>query len=189
MILAVEQQKMEHQSLVTEGNAREREVTDVSANTKMATVTGVGQIAFKNNHAESQPEHLMVSINNDTSQNGDLEEIIVVPETSTSELHSCTDPLQAMQEPLTAFEDQPHTNESSHVGNIQETDQDESSSDSTSDVKKATMETQVFLLPAKEPQIEIFDQADEMSPGPSSEFLKTGDTVRTNAGGSDGNEG
>lgn len=180
---------MEHQLLVTEGNAGDREVTDVSANTKVATVTEVGWTAFNNTHAKSQPEHLMVPINNDTSQNGDLEEFVVVAEPSRAEPHSCIDPLQDNQGPLTSFGDQPHTHKSSHGEKVQETGQHSSSNDSTSDVKEATMETQVFLPTKKKPLIEILDKVEEMSPGPSSEFFKTGDAVQMEAGGSDGNEG
>lgn len=165
---------MEHQSLVTEGDEGDREVTYVSANTKMATATEVGPTAFNNTHAESQPEHLMAPMNNDTSQNGNLEEVVVVTETSRSEPHSCTDPLQVIQGPPTALEDQPDKYESSHCDRekIQETDQHNSSSDSTSDVKKFTVAT----------------HAEEMSSGPSSESFKTGDAVQTEAVGGNGND-
>lgn len=187
VILAVEQQNMEHQSLVTEENAGDREVTDLSAGSKMATATEMGPTAFSNTCVEFQSEHLMAPINNDTSQDRDLEEVVVVVETSRSEPHSCIGPLHIHQGPLTAFEDQPHTNESSHREKIQETDQHNNSSDSTSDVKKATLESQVFPLPAKKKP--LIDPGEEMSPEPSSEFLETGDAMQTEAGGSDRNDG
>lgn len=186
MSLAVDQQKMEHQSLVTEGDVGDMEVTDVSANTNMATATEVGPTAFTSAQDESQSELSMAPMNNDTSQNGDDEEVIVVAESSRSEPHSCSDSLQVIQGPQTASEDQQDTHESCHCG--REKDQHNSCSDS--DVKKTTMETQMFLLPAKKKsRIEIFHQVKGVSPGPPSEFFKTEAAVQTEAVGGDGNDG
>lgn len=188
MILTMEQQKTVHQSLVTEGEAEDREVRDVSANTKMATVMEVGTPALKNTHADSKPEHLIAPMNNNVNQDGDHGEAVVVAETNRSEPRSSTDPVQVR--PLTAFEET-EPNECAHREKIQEKDQHNSSNNSTSDVTKATMETQVFLLPAKKkPLIEIFDRAEEMSlaPGPSLEFFKIEDAEQTEAGSGDGND-
>lgn len=192
MILAVKQQKTEHQSLVSEGVAAARGVTDVSAKTTMATVTEVGTCALNNAHAGSQPEHLMVPMNNNASQDGDHEEAAVLAETDGYEPRSSTDPVQATDRPLTAFEEQREPNECSYGERIQRIDQHNRTSDPTSGVSKARMETQVFPLPAKKkPLIEIFDKAEEMplAPARASEFFKIEDAEQTTAGGSDGNDG
>lgn len=192
MIFAVDQQMMAHQSLVTEGEVEKREDTDVSVNTKMATSTEVGPTASNNTHGESQPELLMAPVNNDTSQNGEHEEVIEMAEASRSEPHPRTDPSQVIQVTLAASEEQMDANESSHCDRekIQETDQPNSCSDSTSDVKEVTIENQAFPLPAKKkPRIEIFHQVEEVSSGPSLEFFQTGDAVQTKEVDGDGKDG
>lgn len=192
MTLAVEQQQTEHQSLVTEEEPGDREATDVSADTDMATATEVGPpTTFNNSNVDSQPEGLMAPMNN---QYGDLEEVVVVAETSGSTPRPGIDPLQVpptgvlQEKPLTACEDQPGRKKSSQfdMEENRETDQHHSSSESTADVEEVTMETQVFQPTKKKPQIEMYDQAEEdrshflqaetemsVALGPSSEFIQT----------------
>lgn len=185
---------MEHQSLVIEQEPRNREATDLSADTETATAKEVGPpTTFKNSSVDPQPEGLMAPMNN---QYGDLEEVVVVAETTGSEPRPCIDPLQiipgsttgAFQEkPVTSFKDQPSGKKSSKcdIEKNRETNQHDSISDSTADVKEVTMENQVFLPAKKKPRMEMcilaveehFIQAEtEMSllPGPSSEFTQTG---------------
>lgn len=177
----MEQQKAEDQSPLTEEEAEGREVTDVSANTKNDTAMEVGTPPLNSAPPDSQPEYLMAPTNNNVNQDGDNAEAKAVAETNRSE--PSTDPVQVIYRPLSAFGEQPEPNESFHRAKIQEKDQHNSTSDSTSDVRRATIETQVSPLPAKKkPPTEMFDQAQEMSLAP-----KSFDAKQTVVGGSDVN--
>lgn len=204
MTSAVAQQQTEHHSLVTEEEPAEREA-DVSADTETATAMEVGPPTTLNiSSIDSRPEVLMAPMDN---QNGDLDEVIAVAETSGSDPQPGIDPLQAIpvpptvalqEKPLTVFEDRSGGMKSSHcdMEKNRETEQYHSSSGSTADVEEVTLLTQVFQPAKKKPRKEMYDQAEEdhshllraetetsVALGLSSEFIHNGgDAEQTEEG-------
>lgn len=145
---------MADQSWVTKREL-DAEASDVSSNTETAKVTESGpETTISNSSHDFQLVDLMERTDNDSDQNGDVQESVLVAETNGSQPQAFTDPLQVLQVPFSedasgspaiAFKEQLGTKANSQcdMEKNQEINQEESSSVSTADVRGVTKEAEV----------------------------------------------